>query len=201
MYASQPSFVLAFHGCDESLKKKLLCGEEKLNPSKNDYDWLGHGIYFWENDPKRAFEYAKSLAENPKRASLKIEKPAVVGAVIDFKRCLNLFDRDALILVKRAYTLLVAMNKLFGDPIPENKKVNGSENDLLLRNLDCAVINTLHTMLEKENEMHYDSVRAPFWEGKELYPNAGFREKNHIQICIRNAKCIKGYFDPILEDL
>ena len=198
MYAAQPSFVLAFHGCDKSLKAKLISGEQKLQPSKNDYDWLGHGIYFWENDPKRALEYAKSLVKNPIRANLKIENPAVVGAVIDFKRCLNLFDREALILVKKAYNTLISASELLGDPIPHNKKVSDNENDLLLRNLDCAVINSLHKMLETDNKIHYDSVRAPFWDGNELYPNAGFREKNHIQICIRNPDCIKGYFDPIL---
>ena len=42
----------------------------------------------------------------------------------------------------------------------------------------------------------FDSVRGVFWEGKELYKNAGFREKDHIQICIRNPNCIKGYFLP-----
>ncbi|TSA32147.1 MAG: hypothetical protein D4R64_16610 [Porphyromonadaceae bacterium] len=40
------------------------------------------------------------------------------------------------------------------------------------------------------------SVRGVFFEGKELYPNSGFREKNHIQICVRNPNCIKGYFLP-----
>ena len=35
-----------------------------------------------------------------------------------------------------------------------------------------------------------------FWEGKPLYPNAGFAEKNHIQICVCNPNCIKGYFLP-----
>ncbi|OQX80647.1 MAG: hypothetical protein B6D64_02915 [Bacteroidetes bacterium 4484_276] len=33
-------------------------------------------------------------------------------------------------------------------------------------------------------------------EKGELYPNAGFKEKNHIQIAIRNPNCIKGYFFP-----
>lgn len=42
----------------------------------------------------------------------------------------------------------------------------------------------------------YDSVRGVFWEGKPLYPNAGFAEKNHIQICVCNPNCIKGYFLP-----
>jgi len=30
------------------------------------------------------------------------------------------------------------------------------------------------------------------WEN----PGAGFKEKNHIQICVRNRNCIKGYFLP-----
>jgi hypothetical protein len=45
-------------------------------------------------------------------------------------------------------------------------------------------------------ESAYDSVKGVFWEGDELYPNAGFREKDHIQICVRNPNCIKGYFLP-----
>lgn len=31
-------------------------------------------------------------------------------------------------------------------------------------------------------------------EGKRIYPNAGFHEKSHIQVCVRNLRCIKGYF-------
>lgn len=50
--------------------------------------------------------------------------------------------------------------------------------------------------MEKEGEVGFDSVRGVFFEGTELYPGAGFREKDHIQICIRNPNCIKGYFLP-----
>ena len=49
---------------------------------------------------------------------------------------------------------------------------------------------------KKANTHSYDSVKGVFWEGQELYPNAGFREKNHIQICVCNPNCIKGYFLP-----
>ena len=38
--------------------------------------------------------------------------------------------------------------------------------------------------------------RGVFFEGDDLYPNAGFKEKNHIQIAIRNTNCIKGFFIP-----
>lgn len=72
----------------------------------------------------------------------------------------------------------------------------GINGDLLLRYLDCAVIKALHDFNKTMNFQEYDSVKAAFWEGEELYPSAGFREKNHIQICIRNPKCILGYFLP-----
>lgn len=60
---------------------------------------------------------------------------------------------------------------------------------------------TSHTIryVSTENQQRikpYDSIRAAFWEGKELYNTAGFKEKNHIQICIRDPKCIIGYFLP-----
>ena len=32
--------------------------------SKGDFDWLGAGIYFWENDPKRARETALPMRNN-----------------------------------------------------------------------------------------------------------------------------------------
>lgn len=69
-------------------------------------------------------------------------------------------------------------------------------NDLLLRNLDCAVIELLHSINQDNNLHNFDSVKGMFTEGSELYPNAGFRTKDHIQLCIRNLNCIKGYFHP-----
>ena len=78
--------------------------------------------------------------------------------------------------------------------IPINK---GNTTDLLQRELDCAVIETLHKSIKLTGGKEFESVRGVFWEGEELYPNAGFREKDHIQICIRNLNCIKGYFLPL----
>ena len=40
----------------------------------------------------------------------------------------------------------------------------------------------------------FDSVRGMFVEGEELYKGAGFHEKTHVQIAIRNPMMIKGYF-------
>ena len=79
--------------------------------------------------------------------------------------------------------------------IPQNKTAKGSS-DKLLRELDCAVIENLHNMQRQIQLKPFDSVRSVFVEGDELYPGAGFHDKNHIQICIRNPNCIKGFFIP-----
>ena len=41
--------------------RKLLLGDvavDEWKPSENEFDWLGHGIYFWEHSPERARRWA-----------------------------------------------------------------------------------------------------------------------------------------------
>ena len=59
MQSKLPSFVFGYHGCDESVKSAVLFGKEHLRPSTNDYDWLGRGIYFWEQNAERAMDFAQ----------------------------------------------------------------------------------------------------------------------------------------------
>lgn len=42
----------------------------------------------------------------------------------------------------------------------------------------------------------FDSARGLFSEGDYIYPDAGIKEKTHVQISVRNPNCIKGYFKP-----
>ena len=191
MYTTRTGLVLGFHGCDESVAESVLLENQNLGYSYNKYDWLGHGIYFWENSPSRALEYANILKNNPGRSRKPVKKPAVLGAVINLGYCLDLLDYENLQLLKGSYELLCALESEW----PENYRLPKS-NDLLIRNLDCAVIQTLHTVRSEEGKQPYDSVRGVFWEGEHLYPNAGFREKDHIQLCVINPNCIKGFFRP-----
>ncbi len=179
-YEFLPSFLLGFHGTDQVTAEKVLSGEGHLLPSKNSYDWLGHGIYFWEHSPLRALEFSEA----------KYDDPVVIGAIIDPGFCLNLLEASALNQLKASYELLVKD----GFELPEN--IGGV--DKLQRHLDCAVIESLHQLRESDEvQRSYDTVRGAFWEGEELYPNAGFKEKNHVQIVVRNQESIKGYFRVI----
>ena len=67
---------------------------------------------------------------------------------------------------------------------------------LVMEYLDCAVVEYTHSFLKSKNQPAFDSVRAAFIEGEKIYPGAGFNEKTHIQICILNPNCIKGFFKP-----
>lgn len=191
MYSTRSGLVIGFHGCDESVLNKVIAGSS-LQASKNDYDWLGNGIYFWENSYDRALEYAISLKNHPQKHKSKIERPSVLGAVIDLGVCLDFIDYKNLLLLKDAYEVLQTSCKTLGLNSPENIPI-GKYQDLLIRRLDCSVVEMIHKIKGKR---HFDSARGVFWEGDDIYPNAGFKEKNHIQLCIRNPNCIKGCFVP-----
>lgn len=195
MYSTRPGLILGFHGCDESIVSDVISGKVSLRNSTNKYDWLGHGVYMWDNSPTRAMEFAEWLKLNPGKSKKPIKTPAVIGAVINLGFCLDLLDYQSLSFLKEAHTLLVASSNSLGTDMPVNKTV-GTNKDLILRELDCAVIETLHQFRKDSDMQDFDSVRGVFSEGEELYTNAGFKEKDHIQICIRNPNCIKGYFYP-----
>ena len=193
MYDVLLSFVLGFHGCDRQVAERVFAGKMGLRPSENDYDWLGHGIYFWENNPRRALEYARLLKRHPERSKSRVRNPAVIGAVINLGACLNLLDSQFIETAKDAYHKLKEYHVQSGTRLPANRAAQGTK-DLLLRPLDCAVIEAAHYFRQEDGLPPFDSVRGVFVEGSQIYPGAGINEFNHIQVCIRNTKQIKGYF-------
>lgn len=195
LYSTLPGLVLGFHGCDESVGERVLAGQALLRKSENVFDWLGHGIYFWENNPERALQYAHDGMRGRRGSSSKITKPFVIGAALDLGLCLNLLDSAALQEAREAYDFLLQSVQAGDGEMPRNENPPDGQ-DSLRRNLDCAVFEMLHKIREAKEDPDppYDSVRGVFWEGKELFPGTTLREKNHIQVCIRNPNCIKGYF-------
>ena len=185
------SLVVGYHGCDRSLADSVAASKEDLKPSHNAWDWLGHGIYFWEDSCARALRWAE--AESQRRGG-KIKTPAVLGAVIQLGNCLNLTETEALALVKDAYQTYLQFCATSGSPVLENR---GEQ--LQVRFLDCAVIETVHEFRQAKGKQAFDTVRGFFLEGRELYPAAGFRELDHVQICVRSSKQIIGYFLPRSE--
>ncbi len=176
--------MLGYHGCDRRVGEQLLAGTP-FQQSNNDYDWLGPGVYFWEANPRRGLEFA---AEQARRKAQEKTEPFVVGAVIDLGLCLDLMAASSVEWLKLAYRALAEVSMAADLELPLNSA------DQLRRNLDCAVVRRLHSLREEQGLSGIDTVRGIFTEGEPVYPGAGFREKTHVQIAVRNPECIKGVF-------
>ena len=206
MYNNRSNLILGFHGCDESVRDTLLNKPNKILLSEKPYDWLGNGIYFWENNYDRALQWAK---DKVKRGE--ITKASVIGAVLSLDYCLDFTDSRFIDMLQSYYDLMDHQYNLVGKVIPENKDLKtDSFKDKLLRELDCAVIEFMHQNIEEQRRTDiktngfstykvFDSARGLFAEGGPAFPGAGIQKKNHIQICIRNSNCIKGFFMPRKE--
>lgn len=181
--------ILAYHGCSRETAEDVVSGRKALIPSENPEDWLGDGIYFWENDPQRALEWAKQ-----KKKRGKIAEPYVIGALIAPRALLDFSTREAEPFVEDAFKELKAN---LGHPLPKNEPFAENDRFYKKRFLDRAVMNALHTMTEHR----FDVFSAPFLEGPPVYPTGFFLRQTHIQICVKDPSCIRGVFVPAAETL
>jgi hypothetical protein len=195
MHRLTTTFVLGYHGCDASVAERLVAGT-KFKTSANPYDWLGVGIYFWEANPRRGLEFAHEVMHR-KGLKTTIKEPAVVGAVIDLRLCLDLSTSAGTQEIRHAYESFAAAVEVAGQPMPRNR----GGPDLLLRDHDRAVLEHLHATRKHADLPEIDTVRGFYFEGERLYPDAGFFEKTHVQICVRKPECIHGVFRVPASDL
>ena len=197
MYAS--AFVLGFHGCDRYVGEKILRGEEHISQSGNAHDWLGEGAYFWENNPRRAIEWAEFIKAHPTWYAKRVEQPFAIGAIIDLGHCLDLTEANSLSILQSGFNEMKERFSVAGIPIPANEKGNSHDEDLVKRKRDCAAINFLHMLREAQRLSPYNTVRGAFSEGAPLYEGAGIMAKTHVQIAVRSPSSIRGYFRPIVR--
>jgi hypothetical protein len=169
--------IIGYHACARSVADRLLLQDEPFRPSINDWDWLGHGAYFWEFGHQRAHDWA---TEWPKLQG----KPfAIVGAIIQLGHCLDLLDtKHARRLAGFAHDLSAA-----GEPLPKNEGPR--------RSLDCLLINGFCKAMERDG-LAYDTVRGLFQEGDAILEGSAIRLQNHIQVVVRRPSAVVGLFRP-----
>jgi len=183
---SDNRIVSAYHGCDAETAKSLLAGVP-FKSSENNFDWLGHGIYFWEEGPDRALRFA----EEQQRRN-KVANPTIVGAHLQLGLCFDLMDTRFTADLAAAYAPFERYIRSKGLPMPTN---GGSAPDHKLRRLDCAVLNWYLGNIALRGSA-YDTVRCGFSEGERVYPGSGIFRETHIQIAVRSAACILDVFQP-----
>jgi hypothetical protein len=177
---------LAYHGCDREIGEAILSGEREIRPSKNNYDWLGEGAYFWENSYSRALAWAEYVKQHPNVFKTSVNEPFVVGAIVDPGNCLDLSEAGCLDILRTAYRPFARTIKTSAIPMPKNEPAHSGDQDLVNRKLDCAVINFLHQLREDGKETPFDTIRCPFMEGGPLFDGSKFFSRTHVQLCVRH---------------
>jgi len=182
--------ILAYHGCDAKVANQLLAGEP-FKPSANDFNWLGEGVYFWEYGHDRALRFAEFQKEQGK-----VSKPAVVGAILQLGRCFDLLDTRFTAELAQAYEHSKQLYEATGTALPKNE---GKTPDLKLRKLDCAVLNLYLQHLDDHSSGEpLQTIRAAFEEGDAAFPGSMIRRETHIQIAVRDPRCVLGVFRPMI---
>jgi hypothetical protein len=169
--------VVAFHGTRADTASRLVDGVG-FGPSTNDDDWLGHGIYFWEYAPQKAWWWARRRYG---------DKAAVVGALVRLGRCFDLLDPSNAAVLKTAFLDMSRALTRAGQRAPKNANTH--------KYLDCAVFNWMYAGLESGGYV-VESARAvfvPMVKGRgfpRLWTRSGVFEDAHIQLCLREPRNI-----------
>lgn len=164
--------VKAFHGTTID-KAAQIVKDQLIAPSRNPYDWLGHGAYFWEESYERARQWAEKKYHS---------EAAVVSTEVRLGRCINLFDASWASVLGRAHEDLRARRAALGQPVPQNR---GGR-----RELDCAIINHI-----AEDLYEAETIRAAYLEGEAIYPSSLFVGLAHIQLVARTPNAVVARYE------
>ena len=163
-----PLLVTGFHGCHIETAMNIVSGVG-FKHSENGYDWLGTGVYFWEDAPDRAAEWAHSRFGTD---------GAVISATITLGNSLNLLDITHFNWLKDSYNGLVTRS--LNLPTNKNKR----------HYLDYIVVDTYCEDTIVQGASPFQTVRACFPEGPALYPGSRILRETHIQVSVRDSDCI-----------
>ena len=142
--------------------------------SRNVYDWLGDGIYFFQDAPNRAREWA---------AQRHGADGVVIRSVIRLDDCLDLLDIQWNDLLNDAYTDVVEAAQRTGTSLP--RQTAGAHR------LDRVVLNLAVRLLGARRRMPVRSVRGVFGEGVPVFPNSAILSRAHVQIAVRDVSMIE----------
>ncbi|HEV3051629.1 MAG TPA: hypothetical protein VGX50_15090, partial [Longimicrobium sp.] len=140
--------------------------------SRNEYDWLGDGVYFFQDAPLRAWKWARQRFG---------EQAAVVGAEIDLSGCVGLLNIPWEHVIVRTFERYIEHLTHARLPIP--RQTRGAHR------LDRGVINYLVDGLARDG-MRVRSLRAVFPEGEPMYPDSALLTRAHVQIAVRDRTAI-----------
>jgi GNAT superfamily N-acetyltransferase len=161
----------AYHGTTTAAATKVIAGE-RFVLSRNNYDWLGDGIYFWQDAPRRALDWARSIHG---------ADAAVIAARVELADCIDLLDVGWSTFLAEAHDLMIETYRRTGIPTPAQR--GGAHR------LDRAVLNYAVEVLEARG-MRVRTIRAAFNEGAPAYPGSDLFQLSHVQVAVRDQELV-----------
>jgi hypothetical protein len=166
--------VYGYHGTSQTKALSIL--KHGFLPSDNDYDWLGTGIYFFQDAPIRAKQWAMEQHPN---------EPAVICSLIQLENCIDLFDVKWFPLLKNVYNLFEQQYRLSDRPLPKQNPYRSKAH-----RLDCAFFNYASQFVAHKGQIS-SSTRAVFVEGNCIFPDSAIFDLAHVQISVKDPLVIK----------
>lgn len=185
-------WVRAYHGTTLSNALTVVQHQAPFDHSDNGGDWLGKGVYFFEDNLIRAIDWAKGRVSQLALTG-KVEDPAVIAAELDLSQCLDICSSDwddALREVANRLELAGELRHQHGPLLFTALRTPVVIADHAMHistacenTADAHVIDTLIEDLTGAGEV-ITAIRGAFPSGIQLYRNSYFFDQTHIQIAV-----------------
>lgn len=164
--------IHGFHGTSLSNAHEIIVSGFRL--SSNDWDWLGDGVYFFQDAPRRAWDWARNHYP---------DEPAVLASMIRLDHCMDLVDLGWKDVLADAFATL--SDELSRQLLPLPRQT------ALAHRLDRLVVNLAIEHLERTGQGAISVVRGAFTEGSPMFPGSHLLERTHIQAAVRDLALIE----------
>ena len=166
-----PLPVTGYHGTSIESANAIMSDEFRL--SRNPQDWLGDGVYFFQDGLERSWDWARDRYGS---------QAAVIGVEIRLDDCIDLLDVTWNRVLAAAHDRFLHLYSQLGLNLPHQTRG--------VHRLDREVINYVIGVLA-ERGITIRCVRSAFGEGHPVYPNSAFLRHSHVQIAVRDINtCI-----------
>lgn len=160
---AEPNMLHGYHGTSLQCAN-VIVAEKRFHPSTKSSEWMGDGIYFFENDKQEALNWGKY--------KIRSCNPVAIECTIRSHKLLDMFVKENQLNIAK---LIEAIANKYKDENREPEIL-----DALVINMVCA-------------ETGYDVVRGPFKLKSQIFERLkDFTRftRQHVQLCVRTNNCI-----------
>lgn len=175
-----------FHATSQERAKEIE-SSNRFHLSDNEWDWLGMGVYFYQD----TLGFTRRWAEEKHGGS--IENPAVFAADIEYDGFLDLIEHETIVELKSFMAQLQTASPTAFEKARKGQKGRAAEKERWrprAHPLDCLIINEAARARELDGKP-FRAIRSIFYDGDRLHQNSDIFDRQHIQIAVRDLTLIK----------